>query len=594
MKAYQIGLSFSRINHPRKIVFHGLTFVLPSKGLVVITGDSGVGKTSLLSIISGQKRPTKGKIIFPKAWKKAPPVYLEDQLSLMPTWRIKDFIFQPETNEYLDQLGFPLFSRKKHFQDLSGGQKIRLMVALFFSQSSSCYLLDEPTHALDEELRKRMITFLTHQANHQLIVVATHDLDLIAQANHELNLISAFESKWKDHLFNAGTSKKPILKFEKVIKTHWVKKLFWLHRGHGLGNALSIASMMVHLGLLFTGLIHDSMVHQSHRYVDMERLEPFLSIQEVQQTDIHQSPFQLVKTQAPDFQQLSLAISMIEDARVITAINEWFPTTMKIFEFTFQLRFIDLPYQEDHISVMWIYPNISLPTYLELSSLALIESMPLFSYGNQLSIIDRRPIQSWFEPPQILLSYWQWFHLLQANSTMVNGEEVSFLTMYQQIHPPSSVMVYDPNGTVNEILNSHSNHHRWTVHKSLEKTYELFHLLLDSTKTLTQFLFISLWILGLFVWSTRLHWIYQNHQGQWRWLRLLHIPKNKIWEAISLRTYLSGFMSLAMVQWLFIFVNHQWHLIPGSSFITMLIVGTFIYSIQLISRYLMLRWYGHA
>jgi hypothetical protein len=49
-----------------------------------------------------------------------------------------------------------------------------------------------------------------------------------------------------------------------------------------------------------------------------------------------------------------------------------------------------------------------------------------------------------------------------------------------------------------------------------------------------------------------------------------------------------------MVQWLFIFVNHHWHLIPGSTSITMLMVGTFIYLIQHISRYLILRWYGHA
>lgn len=594
MKAYRIGLSFSRINHPHKVVFHGLTFALPSKGLVVITGDSGVGKTSLLSMISGQKRPTKGKIIFPKTWKNSPPIYLEDQLSLMPTWYIKDFIFQPETNDYLDQLGLPFFARKKRFQELSGGQKIRVMIALFFSQSSSCYVLDEPTHALDEELRGKMIGFLTNQANHQLIVIATHDLDLIAKANHELKLISAFESTWKDRLFNAGTSNQQILKFKKVNKTHWMRKLLWLHRGRGLGLALSIASMMVHLGLLFTGLIHHSLVHQSHRYDEMDRLENFLSIQEVQQTDIHQSPFQLVKSQAPDFQQLSLAISMIQEARVIISISEWFPTTMKYLDFTFQLRFIDLPYQEGQISVMWIYPYVNLPTYLEFSSLKLMESTPLFSYGGPLTIIQQRPIQSWFEPPQILLSYWQWFHLLQSNTTLMNGEEVSYLSIYQTMHPPSSVLIYDPNGTVENILISDSNHHGWTFQKSLEKTYELLLLLLDSTKTMTQFLFISLWILGLFIWSTRLHWIYQNHQGQWRWLRLLHIPIKKIWSAISLRTFISGFISLAIVQWLFTFIINQWHLIPGSTFFTMLMVGWLIYLIQHISRYFMLRWYVHA
>ena len=171
MKALHIGLSFPMINQPSKVVFHGLSFELPSKGLVVITGDSGIGKTSLLSMISGQKKPTKGKIIYPKNWKLNPPLYLEDQLSLVPTWHINDFMAHPDTNDDLHQLGLPLHTRKKRFQELSGGQKIRVMVALFFSQPSSCYLLDEPTHALDEALRRSMIEFLTNHANNRLIVV---------------------------------------------------------------------------------------------------------------------------------------------------------------------------------------------------------------------------------------------------------------------------------------------------------------------------------------------------------------------------------------------------------------------------------------
>jgi len=594
MKAHRIGLSFPLVNHQHKVVFHGLSFVLPTKGLVVITGDSGVGKTSLLSMISGQRKPTKGNLIYPKTWKTNPPIYLEDQLTLVSTWHMKEFITKPETNEYLNQLGLPLHTRKKRFQELSGGQKMRVMVALFFSQPSSCYLLDEPTHALDEELRGKMIGFLTNQAKHQLIVVATHDLELISQANHELHMRSAYESTWKNYEFNAGISNTLDNMLSKVIRKHWLRKLFWLHRGRWLGLALSGASMLIHIGLLFTGLIQHSLVHQSLRYAEMERLEPFLTIQEMQLTDIHQSPFQLIKFQAPDFQQLSLAMSMVKDARVMTSIAAWFPSYIQIQEISFNLRFIDLPYLENEISVMWIYPDISLPTYLELSSLKLRESIPSFSYGDKLNIIDKRPIQSWFEPPQILLSYWQWFHLLQSNTVTVDDEEVSFLNIFQSIHPPSSVLVHDPSGTVKAILTSNPNHHAWTIHQAIEKTYELKHLLLDSTRTLTQFIFLGLWILGLFVWSTRLHWIYQNHQGQWRWLIMLHIPIRTIWQAISLRTFLNGFITLAIVQWGFYFFINHWRLIPGFTVLTMLTIGWLVYFIQQVSRYFILHWYGHA
>jgi len=594
MKANHIGLSFPRMNQQRKVVFHGLSFVLPNKGLVVITGDSGVGKTSLLSMICGEKKPTTGNIIFPKSWTMKPPVYLADQLTLVSTWHVKDFVYKPETNKFLNQLGLSLHDRKKRFQELSGGQKIRVMIALFFSQSSACYLLDEPTHALDEELRRKMIEFLTNQANHHLIVIATHDLELISEANHELHIRSIYESTWKDKQFNAVSFNNKENSSEKVMKKHWLKKIFWLHRGRWLGSILSIASMMIHVGLLFTGLIQHSFVQQSYRYLQMQRREPFLSIQEVEQTDIHESPFQLIKTQAPDAQQLSLAISMIPNARVMTSIDEWFPRSIEIEDVIFDLRFIDLPYENNQISVMWIYPNIILPTYVELTSIKVVDSIMAFSYGQEIRIIEKRPIQSWFEPPQILFSYWQWLHLLQTNHATMNGEDVSFLDFFKTMYPPSSVLVYDPSGAVKDILLANPSHHAWTIHQALEKTYELKHLLLDSTKTLTQFIFIGLWMLGLFLWSTRLHWIFQNHQNQWRWLLLLHIPMRTLWKTISLRTFLSGFMTLAMVQWMFVFIIIQWRFIPGTTFITMLMISSFIYFIQQISRYFILRWYGHA
>jgi ABC-type lipoprotein export system ATPase subunit len=594
MKAQRIGLSFSLSHHQQKVVFHGLSFELPTKGLVVITGDSGVGKTSLLSMIKGRIKPKKGRIIYPKTWKKTPPVYLEDQLSLVPSWHIKDFFVNPERDEYLNQLGLPLQERKKRFKELSGGQKIRVMVAVFFSQPSACYLLDEPTHALDEELRRKMIEFLTHQANHQLIVVATHDHELIAQANHELKMCSVYESKWIDHQFNAGRFNKETKTTDKKMTTRWLRKLFWLHKGGWLGLTLTFASIIIHIGLLLTGFIHHTLMNQSHRYLELEKLEPFLTIQEVQQTEIYESPFQLTKSLAPDHHQLSLAISMVPDAKVFTAIAEWFPTSIEIQEINFDLRFVDLPFQENQISVLWIYPDIHLPTYLELTAKKFLEMIPSFSYANELSIKEKRPIQSWFEPPQILLSYWQWLHLLQSKTAIMNGEEMSFFNIYQTIYPPSSVLVHDPKGVVKEILMVHLQHHHWTFRKSLEKTYELQHLLLDSTKTLTQTIFIGLWILGLFIWSTRLHWIYQNHHTQWRWLIMLHIPKASIWQAISTRTFFIGFLTLGIVQSVMIDVMNVWQFIPGSTFLTRIVIGTLILSFQQISRYFMLHWYGHA
>lgn len=43
-------------------VLKNINLVLPNTGLVIIKGPSGVGKTTLLNIISGLKKPSKGYI----------------------------------------------------------------------------------------------------------------------------------------------------------------------------------------------------------------------------------------------------------------------------------------------------------------------------------------------------------------------------------------------------------------------------------------------------------------------------------------------------------------------------------------------------
>ena len=46
------------------IVLENLDMYLPEGKFVVISGDSGVGKSTLLNIISGLSRPTKGKVFY--------------------------------------------------------------------------------------------------------------------------------------------------------------------------------------------------------------------------------------------------------------------------------------------------------------------------------------------------------------------------------------------------------------------------------------------------------------------------------------------------------------------------------------------------
>jgi hypothetical protein len=68
----------------------------------------------------------------------------------------------------------------------------------------------------------------------------------------------------------------------------------------------------------------------------------------------------------------------------------------------------------------------------------------------------------------------------------------------------------------------------------------------------------------------------------------------RMWQAISFRTFLSGFVTLGIVQWLFIYLVSTWQFIPGSTLVTMVVIGWVIYLVQQSNRYVILHWYGHA
>jgi hypothetical protein len=329
-------------------------------------------------------------------------------------------------------------------------------------------------------------------------------------------------------------------------------------------------------------------------YQQLERLEPFLTIQQVETTDIQASPFQLIKSFAPDPIQIEQAIALVEDATVITSIGEWFPSTIDIQGVAFSLRFVDIPYQEDYISVVWIYPQITLPLSFALSTLPQADEIPQFHYQHHLQVIDQRPVKNWLESPQILLSYWQWLQFLQVETIIIDQEETTYFQLYQTKVPPSSVTVYDPSGKVRKVLSEGHGQHPWTMHSALEQTYALNHLLVDSTRTMTQIIFLGLWILAMVVWWTRLHWIYQNHHWQWRWLLLLQIPFKKIWRSISFATFVYGFLLLTASGIGLIYVIDAFRLIPGSSVLVMTGISLVISTMQQMSRWMMLDWYAHA
>lgn len=153
---------------------------LDSRDRVAIHGPSGIGKSTLLRVISGLDKNFTGRLEIP------PRISLMFQNPNLLFWRtVKDNlqIFHPKTtNEdlqnMLEQLG--LWDKRHQFPNrLSLGQQRRLALARTFLSSVDLVLLDEPFVSLDPSLRASMIS-LTDQLLTQsgsALVLVTHDVN---------------------------------------------------------------------------------------------------------------------------------------------------------------------------------------------------------------------------------------------------------------------------------------------------------------------------------------------------------------------------------------------------------------------------------
>ena len=162
-----------------KIVIQHLSYTFPKKGIVALMGPSGVGKTTLLHLLSGVLAPTGGEVI--SDHRKMAVAFQEPRLLnwLNSEENInfvlsKDKLSFKEVDALLEK--FALSAHKKSLpQALSGGERQRLSLARALSVGADLLLLDEPFSALDEALAKRLAKTVQNANKEGLTIVVTHN-----------------------------------------------------------------------------------------------------------------------------------------------------------------------------------------------------------------------------------------------------------------------------------------------------------------------------------------------------------------------------------------------------------------------------------
>ncbi len=162
-------------------VFSDYDARLPLDKPLVITGPSGIGKTTLMRLIAGLIRPDSGRI------EGVPErgVFVFQENRLLPQLSARDNIRlvlpdyeEGRADQLLEALDL-LTVKDQPASTLSGGEKRRLALARALAPESDILYLDEAFRELDQAHESQAIKLLLETAKGKPILIATHDLSLI-------------------------------------------------------------------------------------------------------------------------------------------------------------------------------------------------------------------------------------------------------------------------------------------------------------------------------------------------------------------------------------------------------------------------------
>ncbi len=187
-----------------------VTGALPRAAVSAVVGPSGSGKSSLLRIIAGMDRPSSGSVAVEgldvgAASARARRRLLRDVVGYVYQRPAANFLTDLTVAQHLrmaagaDRDGDDLLAilRKLGIEDradhrpeeLSGGEQQRAAFAQALASGARVVVADEPTAELDRGSSALVIERLHDlAADGVTVVIATHDPDVIAAAEHRLEL----------------------------------------------------------------------------------------------------------------------------------------------------------------------------------------------------------------------------------------------------------------------------------------------------------------------------------------------------------------------------------------------------------------------
>ena len=231
------NIGFS-INEKR--ILHNITCAVSEGKFIGIIGPNGSGKSTMLKIIYRHLKQTEGIVTLheKEIWQTTPKklaqqmAVVSQETPLLFDFTVKDLVLmgrmpyknwlssdKKEDFQIVEEsmaLADVSHLANRTLQQLSGGEKKRVMLARALAQKANILVLDEPTNHLDIEHQLQMLDLVKDLPI--TIVAALHDLNLAAAYCDELLVMN------NGTLYTSGTP-------QQVLTEETLQHVFRVHAG---------------------------------------------------------------------------------------------------------------------------------------------------------------------------------------------------------------------------------------------------------------------------------------------------------------------------------------------------------------------------
>ena len=186
------------LGYENETVIKDISFTVCDKDFIIITGKNGAGKSTLIKGILGLIKPMSGEIIFDESLNRKLIGYMPQETKVDSSFPAS--VFEIVLSGSINKLGLSPFYKKesknkaiealkilnilniknRSFQDLSGGQRQKTLLARSLCATDKLLILDEPSNNLDQASREEFYLLLM-KLNKELgitIIMISHDQDI--------------------------------------------------------------------------------------------------------------------------------------------------------------------------------------------------------------------------------------------------------------------------------------------------------------------------------------------------------------------------------------------------------------------------------